>query len=115
MYDKKSILEVLTKARDSIRDPQHWCRRDYALNNDGIPVPPQGKDVHARCAVGAIVFAAGGFGDLHSLTCETLRRSIDKNCPFYYIESFNDHMTHPQILDLFDRTIATLNQEVAPI
>lgn len=98
--------ELLVKAKELIKDEDHWAQGTYHSGH---------ASGHAYCAVGALR-AAKGSGDVEGTNAYVLlEQAIPKGfvektgrC----IESFNDDddTTHSKIMRLFNRAIAKAKQ-----
>ncbi len=58
----KTVLEVLTEARNLIADPEHWTYNTHAVDSDGVDVTPTNRAACAWCASGAVAKITRGFG-----------------------------------------------------
>jgi len=59
---EQDFREVARAAADRIRDPDHWCRLDFAKDSDGNSVPAWSPEAVRWCAMGAVLaeFRKGG-------------------------------------------------------
>jgi hypothetical protein len=102
-------LETLKKAREHLSNPQNW-------NQDGDYFKDDDRSTRCCCALGAVELVTGDTSDdglaplvgakaeAYVLLGAALPRGIDE------IHVYNDHpdTTHPDILALFGRAIASL-------
>lgn len=103
------VSEVLSKAKELIKDPANWIQGDYA-----------GPD-NCFCALGAIGKVSmtdddgvTWFGEASSTPAgKLLRKVVDRDVTEAgYSESttfavFNDNYTHAQVMEAFDKAIYT--------
>jgi hypothetical protein len=100
-------LEILQKARALLEQPEGWTRGVLARDSLGRSAPVTSDDACSFCMNGAIIRAAGGFGDAAWLrAC----RAVEKAAGGDNI-GFNDNprRKHADVLAAFDRAIAALS------
>ena len=113
--------EVLEEARTLITDRNAWTQGSDARDADGNPVKHTDAKACKFCATGAIFHVSDLFGPAIKILAQTIRLeekefyddyleidSSDVCDPIELIQGFNDETSHENVLDLFDRAIATL-------
>jgi len=106
-------LELLKVARVKIAKPENWTQGWYARDASGYSVAPADESACKFCALGAIL-ACGDDDSFGSAFFENAAASLRKNLPVDFaracVMGFNDDpkRTHAEVIDLFDRTIASL-------
>lgn len=109
-------LEILTKARELIADPERWATGELARDAGGHKVPPDSPSACRWCAYGALQnFAddrdAGPLldaaeGRLADAACDVLNATPefdeDADCLIAHV---NDDLGHAATLQMFDRAI----------
>ena len=109
-------LDILTKARDLIADPDNWTQGEEARDKYCFAVSPDSPEACRWCATGALLCVANSDPDILATSykralgrltdCAHELMSGHRNpyqCP---IISLNDKDGHEQIMLAFDRAIA---------
>lgn len=97
-----TVLETLKAAKEKIAEPQHWTVGALSRDRSDFPVSPASCSIACKwCAEGALASVAPGFA--HEAAWKILRDQIDVPLHIY-----NDSHTHTQVLELFDKAIASL-------
>ncbi|PZO78472.1 MAG: hypothetical protein DI629_12305 [Mesorhizobium amorphae] len=101
--------EVLVKARELIATPENWTQQAYARAEDGFELG-QGFDARACkwCALGAIEAVTGcEIDDGIAWEAQVVLNRFAGMAP----DGFNDRHTHADVLSLYDRAIASTQEE----
>lgn len=118
-------LETLRKAREIIADPAHWTKGYFAKDAEGRDVEPLALCATCFCSAGAILKAQGRTtyqlerDEMPKAALVELAKTVKPDGDFAQdawattIYRFNDHHTHAEVLDVFDRTIERLKNESA--
>jgi hypothetical protein len=107
-----TVRTILEAARAKIAEPEHWCQHAFATTKDDMPCGTLEPDAVKWCATGT--FMSLDIADTAERTylldkvLDTLRSSIPGRNYYNKIEQFNDSHTHAEVLDLFDKAIASL-------
>lgn len=118
--DKEQAIEVLRKGRKEIEDPTHWIKGEAAATAEGAPVDPTDPRAVCFCAIGSVrkySTEPSGRGMINTYpglkAMAALRAAIPSEAPALRIPTFNDNpkTTHADILALFDRAIAQLENQ----
>lgn len=103
-------LETLIAARAVIERPENWCQGYAAMTSGGRPAFADNPKAVRFCALGAIGRVLGrGIG----LRTDPGVLALVAACPcapdysVAIVAPFNNTHTHPEVLALFDRAIAT--------
>lgn len=101
--------EVLTCARDRIKDPANWIQGTYARTYNGGIINERLPGACKFCSVGAL----SSCQPTSSMPEDFLRRSLP--APYRSIVTYNDSRgrKHSEIMALFERAI-TLAKELEP-
>ena len=111
-----SVADMLRRARDRIATPETWCQKYTALDADGHFTDPDGPKAVRFCARGALeavgccILAEGETeaedgNDMDLAEWSFLSEEAKRSGTYGSIEDFNDHVTHADVLRLFDRAI----------
>lgn len=110
-YDKSSTLttlEILTRARALIADPNHWMQQDYSGVRDSegtlIAVPAIYPGANCFCSIGAV----------HRVDNKPSIAMTEESEALKFLEIvmgglvsiYNDSHTHAEVLAKFDEAIA---------
>lgn len=107
MSDRKisQTTKNLMAARKLIENPEHWCKSTSARTEDGWPLPsPNHPQAFSFCAVGAL---------RRVIRVETLLPNLPEWQRLDFVARItsvgpvylNDHGTHQDVLNMFDRAI----------
>ena len=112
-----STKEILQKARAILDDPNHWTQNWFARDENGFGVSPLDATACAFCTIGAIQKSAGSLTDI----AQPIRQlALAAGCPMIamdtpkmrqWINTFNDHHSHTEILEVFDAAISQTNPD----
>lgn len=96
-----SQVELLTRARAIIENPQNWTKGEMARDAGGRLVVSHSPDAVCFCAVGALRRAA------YELCIDRFPSfyTLQKWCGTEPVPLFNDTHTHADVLALYDRAI----------
>lgn len=104
------VSEALIRTKELIQDPARWCQMAYARDQRGNATSEHDPNAVQWCTAGALYRTCGD--RLYPLTKKVwaLLYKLAPRC----VIPFNDHATHAEVMDLFDRAIAVaLEQETA--
>ncbi len=106
-------IAALSKARDLIADPAHWCQRRVAKTIMGYAADPNSESAHSFCSYGALERSVGGLNSAENMGAygragEHLRLTIGSNA----LGVWNDENSHATVLAAFDATIARLKAQL---
>jgi hypothetical protein len=99
-----TTLEILKAARELISVPERWTQHEYARDFHGNPVSALSPLAVCWCLNGALQRVKTEPGP--SYATKALREVLGKYGP--NPSEFNDTQNHPDVLALFDRAIAKL-------
>ena len=102
----EQVAELLVKAKELIADPERWCQGRVAKDSLGRPTYPNSGNATAWCAFGALERLAPT-PDVVSSAVDFLGAFTDGESIGYW----NDHHTHAEVMELFDRAIEMANRE----
>ena len=98
-----SPFEILSKAQDLIRSPDHWAIESYAYDANGTRVEPNATEATCWCSLGAIQkILDQDDGLAEHVTFDLLGKAID-NPKTGAVPDFNDTHTHAEVMVMFDR------------
>jgi hypothetical protein len=99
-------FQIVERARELIADEQHWCRRHFGEDANGVAVSPTSAKAVKRCALGAVIAAAyqltNDYNAAHQLGHEVLGTHY-RGATLMHV---NDSRGHAAVLALFDEVIA---------
>ena len=96
-------LDDLRAARALIARPEHWCQGSFGRNADGLAVPANSVDAVRWCLMGAL--AKDGLPPRSAVTLALVAALPPGQNPAS-LSTYNDQVTHEEVLALFDRAIA---------
>ena len=101
----KDTITVLREARAYLTNPLHWTQFGYRRDEDGKPANDW-SDVVSCCAIGALDMVERGVA-ITSGAYQALVDALPPGCG--EVSRFNDRpeTSHGDVLDLFDRAIAS--------
>lgn len=103
--------DILIKARTYIEDPAHWTTKTYARDAEGNDVAALDDDAVCWCSAGAVIKAADALNASSPWSAvRMLDHVVSDLHPGWITPEFNDHKSHSDVLDLFDRTIALTHE-----
>lgn len=98
-------VQIIEEARALIADKEKWCRRQMALDIDGVPVCANDANARKMCAYGALIAAAHRWtedsGRAFALTSTAATRFGGSEA----LIRINDARGHAAVLALFDEAI----------
>lgn len=106
--------ETLQAARDLITDPAHWTQHILARRADGSACLPDDPAATRWCAAGALAKIADADGIIEGISQKLILSRYDNRYQHAWaaltaivgdLGHYNDHHTHTDIINLFDRTI----------
>lgn len=99
----KQPVDIIKDARDILADPGKWCQGDYSDSDGRV------------CLLGALGVAFNGDCEAYEYRYDALIKAaklIRSHMPgeVFLVSLFNDdqHTTHADILNVFDKTLADL-------
>jgi hypothetical protein len=99
-------VQMVERARALISDEQHWCRRHFGEDANGLPVSPTSAKATKRCGLGALIASAyqltHNLDEAYRLGHEALRPRYGPSTIIYT----NDVRGHAAVLALFGEVIA---------
>ena len=98
-----SIKQLLIAARALIEKPEHWTQEVHARDSAGNKVSPNSSKAVCFCAHGALVRV---FNKTYGLEEEKATAYLKKQTGTA-IWTFNDSHTHEEVLNVFDKAIAS--------
>lgn len=102
------VTESLMRVRHLISDPAHWTKGTLARDEAGRPVGVQAQNAHSFCLFGAVHRI--GNDDAFPFVFKALG-SMDISVDIREIPSFNDSVSHTEVLGLLDTAIQLSMQE----
>ena len=118
---KYPAADILTKARNVISQEENWTKKYFARDSLGNPIPVEEAEAKCFCAVGAMYKVCAvriktdesfidNFQQL--LTAEIPENKDRRYADHQNIINYNDdsNTSHKQILEVFDRAIATAKE-----
>ena len=102
-----SALDVLTKTRELLSDPERWTKGSMAKNASGCTVRPDREDAVCFCLDGALTRAAGGSGNGYPEATRILEETVsERPWAFCYVDWNDDAArTHAEVLAALDKAI----------
>ena len=97
------MKEILTKARDRVKDPEHWCQGTYALTKDGLDANPTEDRADRFCAIGALLRANDKSENY--IKAELALRHAASKLFSKGPTSVNDQLGHEAVVAMFDEAI----------
>lgn len=101
--------EILKAARAKIEKPENWCQGEWGIDVHGRPVVMSEagkKDACAWCSEGALMAVLPDMSSDEYTECFfALRDAAREIGGWISIVSANDHMSHPEVLQMFDLAI----------
>ena len=106
---KKDALELLTNARTLLSNIDNWTQVAGARDIEGCAIHPNSDYAVKWCAIGALLkfYTGEPLDNGYNIAANFLAMEAKKECNMS-ITSFNDSMTHQDVLDMYDRAIANL-------
>lgn len=96
------LTEIFTKVRALLAEPDHWIRGTYARDLNGESIYPESARATCWCLSGAVRRVT-----LDEYAAWTVLDRLDSQAG-QDSTAFNDTHSHREVLDLIDRTIASL-------
>jgi hypothetical protein len=100
-------IQIVERARALIADEQHWCRRHFGEDENGLPVSPTSASAIKWCGLGAVIAAA------YRLTHDTdaayrvgLFQALGPHYGSATLIRVNDKRGHAAVLALLDEVIS---------
>lgn len=97
-------LELLTRVRELLTDPNHWTREAWARKADGAACSFDDPDAGCWCLVGALMYVDP------TVMPNVLQRRVTR-VGYENIVMFNDDQEHAGVLALLDEAIYALKEE----
>lgn len=108
--DYRKGLQILRKAKEIIKDRDHWTTGSLMRNKEGESY--FNDEPVSFCSLGAICHAENSLnldrGDRFDLLSEFYAVTGNES-----IGSYNDTHTHEEVLSMFDKVIANIEKKVA--
>jgi hypothetical protein len=101
-------VQVVEKARSLIKDRQHWCRGELAIDAEAHSVCPTDRRAERRCALGALIAAAYQLTNDHSQAHEIAIGAVRPLFGAATLVNVNDVRGHAAVLALLDEVLAAL-------
>jgi hypothetical protein len=100
-----SVLELLTRAQDLIRDPAHWTQGVNARDKNGFETNGFGDEAVCFCSYGAFYrITARVDDDLQRAVKHALGQAVKERMgESFLIATFNDTHTHAEVMAMWDR------------
>ena len=97
-------VELLIKARETISDPDNWCREYWALNQYDTPVYPKDASACKFCSVGALKKNSWDERKINKARLYLSQACLELGASDL-VPAVNDTMGHEFMLKVFDRAI----------
>jgi hypothetical protein len=100
-----NAVEILTKAKELISSPEHWCQEAYSRDINGVSCDRKSPDVNSFCIIGAI-FKATDEGVIYDEEIKVWN-ALNNIVGDYAISTWNDKegRTHDEVMALLDKAI----------
>jgi hypothetical protein len=99
-------LQIVERARALIADESRWCRRELALDANGVVVSPTSARAVKRCALGAVIAAAYQLTNDYNAAHQLGHEVLGTHYRAATLMHINDSRGHAAVLALFDEVIA---------
>jgi hypothetical protein len=98
-----AVHELLSRAQDLIRDPEHWLQDNFAQTTRGQITDPTDPEATCFCSLGAL-WRTSEPCDTRSEARRWLTIATTEADPYFTnIAAFNDLKTHDQVMAVWDR------------
>lgn len=108
-----TTVELLSKAKTRIGDPDHWTACRFAVDVTDICVAPDSASASKWCALGALMAETTGY-TLLDYGFDVLNRAA-MSLYGITITLANDHLDHASLLAVFDKAIEQESTMATPI
>jgi hypothetical protein len=98
-------VEILTKAKELISSPEHWCQEAYSRDKNGVSCDRKSPDVNSFCIIGS-VFKVLDEGVTYDEEIKVWKALNNVNGD-YAISTWNDKegRTHDEVMAFLDQAI----------
>lgn len=103
--DVMKDIEILTKARELISDPDSWTQGAFARNRDGLSTEIGSDYAVCWCANGALARVTQGKDVWFQGRWVHIRHLLEHGIDCKGIVCFNDSHEHEEVLEMFDKAI----------
>ena len=111
MYEKETLAD-LEAVRELISDPGNWVQCSIALNPAGFVVDPTDPKACRFCLLGAMYKVTGRIEWAARENNARYYRLRDAFSLKNSLSSFNDRVTHSEVLAMLDADIVAFRQKV---
>lgn len=98
---KATPVDVLSRAREIISEPEHWTQGASGRDAQGVPINVHDSRATCWCAMGAVAKAQTEL-KADASTGYTAYRYLDTETALW---TFNDSRSHSEVLAMFDEAI----------
>jgi hypothetical protein len=102
-------LEILSRARELIADPNKWAQEAMAFSGTKRPVDPDNELAVCWCAAGAVLAVSGNepenYANIMLLDKGIPQEFPEKHCAMTRVIQYNDSASHAEVLAMFDKAI----------
>jgi hypothetical protein len=99
-------VQIVERARELIADEQHWCRRHFGEDANGLPVSPTSANAIKWCGLGAVIAAAYELTHNPDAAYQVGYQAMRPRYGSAMLIHINDVRGHAAVLALFDEVIA---------
>ena len=103
---KHLTVHIIERARALIADEAHWCRRQIALDADGMAVCATDRRASKLCAYGALIASARHMTNDCDQSYRLVFRAATQFGGSTALIEVNDTDGHAAVIALFDEVIA---------
>lgn len=109
----KTVLELLLAAKALIADKKNWTQGASARNKHNNPCQTESMDAVCFCSLGALARVTPyGSRNAVKLQADAITY-LYKALPTPSLASFNDHHTHEEVMEVWDKAIYLAKQDEA--
>jgi hypothetical protein len=99
-------VQIIKEARALIADEAHWCRRQIALDAEGMAVCATDRRASKLCAYGALIASARHMTNDCDQSYRLVSRAVTEFGGSTPLIEVNDAGGHTAVIALFDDVIA---------
>jgi hypothetical protein len=99
-------IQIIERARSLIADKQHWCRRHFGEDANGVAVSPTSARAVKWCGLGAVIAAAYQLTHSTDAAYQVGYQVLRPRYGSTTLIHINDVRGHAAVLALFDEVIA---------
>jgi hypothetical protein len=103
---KQLNVHIIEHARSLIADEAHWCRRQIALDPDGMAVCATDRRASKLCAYGALIASARHMTNDRDQSYRLVSGAVTEFGGSTALIEVNDADGHAAVIALFDDVIA---------